>query len=213
MSSHVTLTCQQSCLPSVIFLSQCSKRFHLHVSSEKEHESMIPSMANGQWFFHLSQQQWRFCHENYLVLACMHTTVSPTATFKISFYMVSTYAESLLRNCFGHLHVYNFSKTKKFMLGSKFSWSRPSAKTGSLNLAHEIHVYISPMKIFPSTVYTCSWSHIIDRKHFDDFYEGITYQITEFYHFTQNQLYTLVISIFHILKNAHACKNGEMPLL
>ena len=28
---------------------------------------MIPSMANGQWFFHLSQQQQRFCHENSLV--------------------------------------------------------------------------------------------------------------------------------------------------
>ena len=59
------------------------------------------------------------------------------------------------------------------MLGSKISWGQPSAKIGTLeNLAHEIFVCISPMKISPSMVYTCS--HIIDRKHFGDFHEGIT---------------------------------------
>ena len=30
---------------------------------------MIPSVANGQRLFHLSQLQWHFCHKNYLVLA------------------------------------------------------------------------------------------------------------------------------------------------
>ena len=36
---------------------------------KKKHRRMIPSVANGQRFFHLSQLQRRFCHENYLIPA------------------------------------------------------------------------------------------------------------------------------------------------
>ena len=69
-----------------------------------------------------------FLNENYLVLACTHTTVSPTATFKISFY--TWYPHTQRAFCITALAICMCAtfRKQKFRLGSKLSWSQPSAK-------------------------------------------------------------------------------------
>ena len=88
---------------------------YIYLSSEKvrKRDTCVPSMANGQWFFHLSQQQQRFFKWK-LPGSSMHTHNCFTNCHfqNILLYMVSTYTESFLHNCFGHLHVCDFSKTK-----------------------------------------------------------------------------------------------------
>ena len=158
---------------SGIFQLQCSEWFHLHVSSEKQHENVITSMADGQWFFHLSQQQRRFCHENYLVLSrtqLFHQLTLPKCHIIHGIHIYTQRAFCITASAICMCATF---RKQKFMLGSKISWSQPSAKAGSLNLAHEIHVCISSMKISSSMV--CMLTHI-DCKYFGDFHEGITYQ-------------------------------------
>ena len=77
----------------------------------------------------------------------------------ILLYMVSTYAESLLRNCFDHLHVtVRLFENNNLCWVKKFHDHNHLQKIGSLNLAHEIHVCISPMKIFLIHMFTHYWS-------------------------------------------------------
>ena len=84
---------------------------------------------------------------------------------------------------------------------------------------HHVGGHFGPIKFYPDDkgcwlhVYTCTckqvdYSHVYvhaDRQHFGDFHEGITWQSkiiqqNLLQHFAQNQLFTLMISIFHIVK-------------
>ena len=76
-----------------------------------------------------------------------------------------------------------------------------------------IHIHVHVKQI--------DYSHVhvhVDRKHFGDFNEEITQQLKMIqrnniilYHFTQNQLYILMISIFHNCEKTS--KIGENPLI
>ena len=100
------VNCMSSQSPWLTILqSQCSEWFHL--SSEKQHRRMIPSVANGQRFFHLSQQQQHFCQENYLVLACtqlFHQLPLPKCPCIRGSHAYCVTALAIL-------HVWNFSQT------------------------------------------------------------------------------------------------------
>ena len=138
-----------SCLGLPSSSQQCSKWFHL--SSEKQHRHVIPSVANGQRFFHLSQLQRRFCHENYMVLArtqlfhqlpllkCLYTWCQ--CTQRTFWYC--------MHDCFGHFAHVKFFANKiyigfKVFMGENENWI--SWKFNPWN--------ISPTKISASTVCT-----------------------------------------------------------
>ena len=87
------------------------------------HGRAIPSVANSQWLFHLSQQQQRFCHENYLVLArtqLFHHKYGFTNCHfpNVFIYVVSMYTESLLV-----LHKYSYlAQSRDCNFVHDFSW-------------------------------------------------------------------------------------------
>ena len=107
---------------------------------------MIPSMANGQWFFRLSQQQQRFYHE-ILWSDCHFPYVLAYM------YMVSINAECLpiVHDC---LHVLKFPKTKKIMLNSKFHGSAIHKNWISWKFS-PINIFLLKISVFAEFVIVC----------------------------------------------------------
>ena len=149
------VNCKSSQSPWLtVFQSQCSEWFHL--SSEKQHRHVIPSVANGQRFFHLSQLQWHFCHENYLVLArtqLFHQLPLPKC--------LCIHGSHVLRDCCGRFACVKFFANKiyvgfKVFIGATvhenwISWFNPrnisptkiSTSTVCTDCLHNYHQYIT----------------------------------------------------------------------
>ena len=133
------LAWQQSCLLSFSHSASNGSTF----LQKKEHRHVILFMANGQWFFHLSQQQ-----RYYLVLACkqlFHQLLLLKCSCICGIHICREPSGTVW--LFGHFaHVKIFKN--KFTLGSKFHGGKHPWKLDLLKIkpvkyfSHEnLHVY------------------------------------------------------------------------